>query len=61
VYVEIFYIATLSPSDQEVTLSTEHSEFAWINFEDITQFQTTEYIHHVIEKIKNLKMHVSIM
>jgi mutator protein MutT len=58
VYVEIFYVAELNPTDQNVTLSSEHSEFAWIDFKDIANYETTEYIHHVIEKIQKLKLHV---
>ena len=54
VYVEIFYIAQLSPADQTVTLSKEHSEFAWVPLDEIKNYKATEYIHTVIERIQHL-------
>jgi 8-oxo-dGTP diphosphatase len=51
-YIEIFYIADLTPTNQIVTLSTEHTEFAWIDFDDAANFDTTEYILDVIKRAK---------
>ena len=48
-YVEIFYLCQIQ-SSEEVILSQEHSDFAWIDFNEIHNYQTTEYIHKVIEK-----------
>lgn len=52
-YVEIFYLCQLQAS-QEVVLSHEHSDFAWIDFSEIGNYKTTEYIHEVIEKTKQI-------
>ena len=54
VNVEIFYISSLTPLDQTVTLSNEHSDYAWIELEKIEDYETTEYIHKVIKQTKKL-------
>lgn len=53
-YVEIFFISELSIPNQTIQLSEEHSDYAWVDFEDITTYKTTEYIHEVIARVTSL-------
>jgi 8-oxo-dGTP diphosphatase len=55
-YVEIFYIADLTTANQIVTLSSEHTDFSWIAFEDIHNFETTDYVHEVIRKAQSFPL-----
>lgn len=55
-YVEIFFLADMTTPDQIVTLSDEHTDFAWIAFDEATNFDTTEYIHAVIDKARSFPL-----
>lgn len=53
-YVEIFFVCRIKDEKQEVVLSEEHSEYKWVTFEDVSKFETTEYVEGVLEEIQKL-------
>lgn len=48
--LEIFYECRMTSSNQEVRLSDEHSEFAWINFFSLPVEDIDEYVTKVLQK-----------
>lgn len=51
-YFELFYLCTLNDNSQNVKLSNEHSDFAWITFNDIHKYEFDKYISKVLKEIK---------
>jgi len=52
-YIEIFYLVDLVSPNQIVELSSEHTDFSWIDIDEVTNFDTTEYIQAVVAKAKS--------
>lgn len=49
--VEITFLCSLQNGNQEVRLSYEHSEYKWVNPDDIGNFDLTDYMRKVIENV----------
>lgn len=50
-YIEIFFVCKMFEG-QEVKISYEHSDFKWVNFEDLKNYEITEYILKVLSYIE---------
>lgn len=51
-YIELFFLGKMKDENQEVTLSHEHSEYAWITFDETTNYDISPYTLGVLDEIR---------